>query len=112
MQKRDSKTDKNAIDVIVIDSKNGNLRSKTKRIDLDRLFVRSRLAMPKRNSALELVITVAGNAANVIHMFSGFVMRKEGDNIAIIFSEYNNDFSKTIRKKLSLPRATIIAYSK
>ncbi len=112
MQKRNAKSGRDAIDVIVIDNKDGKLRAKTKDIDLNRLFVRNRLATPKPNSALELVVTVTGNSSNVIHMFSGFVMRKEGDNIAIIFSEYNNDFSKTIRKKLQLPRASIIAYSR
>lgn len=103
--------DNTPIDVIVIDKRGGALRSKTKGISLDGLYVKSGISSLKKNAAVELAVTVNGGGSNVVYLISGFVMRKSDGSVAVIFSEYNNEFSKTIRKKLGLPRASLIAYS-
>lgn len=100
------------IDVIVIDKKDGALRRKTRGISLDSLFIKSGATAIKKNAAVELAVTVGSRGSNVIQLISGFVMRKSDGSLAVIFSEYNNEFSNTVRKKLSLSRASLIATSK
>ena len=99
------------IDVIIIDKKDGSLREKTRGISLDALYIKSGVPGLKKNAAVELAVTVNSPPSNDIQLISGFVMRKSDGSVAIIFSEYNNEFSRTIRKKLGLPRASLIAYS-
>ncbi|MGD8567312.1 MAG: hypothetical protein PVJ39_04455 [Gammaproteobacteria bacterium] len=112
MEYRNFSGNNGEIDVIVIDTKDGALRAKTRNIDLDKLVIKNRAYALKKNSALELAVAVKGATSNVTHIVSGFLMRKGDGSIAIVFSEYNNDFSKTIRKRLRLPRASLIAYTK